>query len=116
MAEGEEVEMEPSSGVPPEYCEFLPKSEFKRALPWLVKNRDTGAACTTPTPPPPLFSSPPRDAPKFRSPDLPLLHACPGGSRSAARRPPAPPAPPPQLAPAPWGLLRGTLQGDNLLN
>ena len=60
-----EVDLEPSSGVPPEYCEFLPKAEFRRALPWLVQNRDAGAH---PPPPPPASPPPP--------PPLPPLRAC----------------------------------------
>ena len=31
---------EPSSGLPAEYCEYLPKGEFKKALPWLAKTFD----------------------------------------------------------------------------
>ena len=93
MAEGGEVEMEPSSGVPPEYCEFLPKGEFKRALPWLVKNRDTGAACTPPTPPPSLPLPSPRrpksplprpPSPSFLPRGLPFC----GEAASCAPRPP----------------------------
>mmetsp|Transcript_15529 Transcript_15529/g.44043 ORF Transcript_15529/g.44043 Transcript_15529/m.44043 type:complete len:186 (+) Transcript_15529:2-559(+) len=33
-----QVEYEPSSGLPGEYCEFLPKADFQRTLPWLLKH------------------------------------------------------------------------------
>merc|ERR1711934_1025411 len=34
-----EVEYEPATGMPPEFCEYLPKEDFLRALPWLSANR-----------------------------------------------------------------------------
>mmetsp|Transcript_12804 Transcript_12804/g.33151 ORF Transcript_12804/g.33151 Transcript_12804/m.33151 type:complete len:201 (-) Transcript_12804:814-1416(-) len=34
-----EVEYEPSSGMPPEFCEYLPKADFMKSLPWLSENR-----------------------------------------------------------------------------
>ena len=37
-----EVEYEPSSGMPPEFCEYLPKEDFLKALPWLSENRSLG--------------------------------------------------------------------------
>ena len=33
------VELEPSSGVPPEMCEFLSGEEFAGALPWLLRHK-----------------------------------------------------------------------------
>ncbi|WZN58829.1 translation initiation factor SUI1-like protein [Chloropicon roscoffensis] len=35
----EVVEYEPVTGVPPEFCEYLPKDDFLKALPWLAENR-----------------------------------------------------------------------------
>ena len=37
-----EVEYEPSSGMPPEFCEYLPKEDFLKALAWLSENRSLG--------------------------------------------------------------------------
>jgi len=37
-----EVEYEPATGMPPEFCEYLPKEDFLRALPWLSANRSFG--------------------------------------------------------------------------
>ncbi len=37
-----EVEYEPSSGMPPEFCEYLPKDEFMKSLAWLSENRSLG--------------------------------------------------------------------------
>ena len=38
----EVVEYEPVTGMPPEFCEYLPKEDFLKALPWLAENRDLG--------------------------------------------------------------------------
>ena len=38
----EVVEYEPVTGVPPEFCEYLPKDDFLKALPWLAENRSLG--------------------------------------------------------------------------
>ena len=35
-----DVELHPVAGIPPEYCEFLPKAEFEKCVPWLLQNRD----------------------------------------------------------------------------
>ena len=53
----EVVEYEPVTGMPPEFCEYLSKEDFLRALPWLAENRSLGgsprplllrtAACTS---------------------------------------------------------------------
>ena len=98
-----EVDLEPSSGVPPEYCEFLPKAEFRRALPWLVQNRDAGAH---PPPPPPLPLLPlppsPRSVPAAsweRGPVGPASGSGPGQQPrgSGGRQSPAVPSPRPRL-------------------
>jgi hypothetical protein len=34
------VGLHPVAGIPPEYCEFLPKAEFEKCVPWLLQNRD----------------------------------------------------------------------------
>mmetsp|Transcript_2627 Transcript_2627/g.2930 ORF Transcript_2627/g.2930 Transcript_2627/m.2930 type:complete len:193 (+) Transcript_2627:183-761(+) len=39
MVEAQVVEYCPVSTCPPEFCEFLPKAEFEKCLPWLVENR-----------------------------------------------------------------------------
>ena len=39
-----EVEYEPSSGMPPEFCEYLPKADFMKSLPWLSENRSLGTS------------------------------------------------------------------------
>lgn len=36
------VEYEPATGMPPEYCEYLPKEEFMKSLKWLSENRSFG--------------------------------------------------------------------------
>ena len=100
-----EVDLEPSSGVPPEYCEFLPKAEFRRALPWLVQNRDAGAH---PPPPPPRFPSspsPPPPAPCLPPPGrgapwVPPLGLDPASSRGEAGGANLPQCPRP--APVSW--------------
>ena len=40
----EVVEYEPVTGVPPEFCEYLPKDDFLKALPWLAENRSFGGS------------------------------------------------------------------------
>lgn len=35
------VEYHPAVDLPPEYCEYLPKADFEKCLPWLIRNRDT---------------------------------------------------------------------------
>ncbi|KAK3262021.1 hypothetical protein CYMTET_29102 [Cymbomonas tetramitiformis] len=39
MVEPVEIEFHPVTGFPPEYCEFVPKGEFEKCLPWLLENR-----------------------------------------------------------------------------
>lgn len=34
------VELHPVADIPPEYCEYLPKAEFEKCLPWLTTNKD----------------------------------------------------------------------------
>lgn len=33
------VDYHPVVDLPPEYCEFLPKADFEKCLPWLIQNR-----------------------------------------------------------------------------
>lgn len=75
------VELHPVAGIPPEYCEFLPKAEFEKCVPWLLQNRDGAWLQANASNYAELFADQKSEEVEEKLKDLTVAGASPGPSR-----------------------------------